>query len=113
VVRAAPHAALFPRCAALVHHGGSGTTAAALRAGTPQVILPVMLDQFHHAYYLARAGLAPQAPRLASVTTRTLTSALQQALALPEAPREAAALRLRQSDAGALFVAHLERAVAA
>lgn len=47
-----------PRVAVAVHHGGSGTTASALRAGVPQVVLPMMLDQFHHAHHLRRAGLA-------------------------------------------------------
>ncbi|CAH9079634.1 unnamed protein product [Cuscuta europaea] len=40
---------LFPRCAAAIHHGGSGSTAAALQAGIPQVICPFMLDQFYWA----------------------------------------------------------------
>ena len=110
VVRDAPHAALFPRCAAVVHHGGSGTMAAALRAGVPQVILPVMLDQFHHAHHLLRLGLAPTAPKLANVTARKLARALQEALALPVQPRKALAQRLQQSDAGAAFAAQLERA---
>jgi UDP:flavonoid glycosyltransferase YjiC (YdhE family) len=39
------HGWLFARCAAAVHHGGAGTTAAALRAGVPSVIVPHMLDQ--------------------------------------------------------------------
>jgi vancomycin aglycone glucosyltransferase len=107
LAREAPHAQLFPRCAAIVHHGGAGTTAAALRAGTPQVILPVMLDQFHHAHHLARAGLAPAAPRLSKITSAKLTRALQQALASPMEPRQALAQRLHASDAGGLFVERL------
>jgi vancomycin aglycone glucosyltransferase len=112
-VREAPHAMLFPRCAAIVHHGGAGKTAAALRAGTPQVILPVMLDQFHHAHHLARAGLAPRAPRLSKITGPKLTRALQQALALPLEPRQTLAAHLQASDAGALFVEHLVQLTAA
>jgi UDP:flavonoid glycosyltransferase YjiC (YdhE family) len=38
-VRAVNHAAVFPACRAVVHHGGAGTTAAALRAGIPTLIL--------------------------------------------------------------------------
>ena len=46
VVRAVNHAAVFPACRAVVHHGGAGTTAAALRAGIPTLILfTVWLDQ--------------------------------------------------------------------
>ncbi len=41
----APHDWLFPQVAAVVHHGGAGTTAAALRAGKPQVICPFIADQ--------------------------------------------------------------------
>lgn len=41
----APHAWLFPRMAAVVHHGGAGTTAAGLRAGVPSVVIPHGLDQ--------------------------------------------------------------------
>lgn len=111
VAREAPHAKLFPRCAAVVHHGGAGTMAAALRAGAAQVILPVMLDQFHHAHQLARAGLTPAAPRLAKITSATLQRALQAALDLPEQPRRSLAERLQQSDAGGLFVDQLQRRV--
>ncbi len=39
------HAAVFPRCALVVHHGGAGTTAAVLRAGRPAVVRPVSADQ--------------------------------------------------------------------
>lgn len=42
---AAPHEALFPRMAAVVHHGGAGTTAAGLRAGCPTVVCPFAVDQ--------------------------------------------------------------------
>ena len=58
-VRAAPHDALFPRCAGVVHHGGAGTTAMAARAGVPQVLVPHASDQFFWAHRLARLGLAP------------------------------------------------------
>jgi vancomycin aglycone glucosyltransferase len=44
-VRAVNHAAVFPSCRAVVHHGGAGTTAAGLRAGIPSLILWVFLDQ--------------------------------------------------------------------
>ena len=47
IVDEVDHALLFPRVAAVVHHGGSGTTATAARAGVPQVIVPHILDQFY------------------------------------------------------------------
>jgi UDP:flavonoid glycosyltransferase YjiC (YdhE family) len=54
-----PHALLFPRCAAVVHHGGAGTTAAAARAGVPQAIVPHLLDQHHWGWQVHRLGLGP------------------------------------------------------
>lgn len=54
----APHSLLFPHAAAIVHHGGVGTTGQALRAGKPQLIVPFMGDQFDHADRLTRRGIA-------------------------------------------------------
>ncbi|XP_008782837.1 sterol 3-beta-glucosyltransferase UGT80B1 isoform X2 [Phoenix dactylifera] len=51
---------LFPKCAAIVHHGGSGSTAAALRAGIPQIVCPFLLDQFYWAERLCWIGVAPE-----------------------------------------------------
>jgi sterol 3beta-glucosyltransferase len=42
---AAPHTWLFPKCGAVVHHGGAGTLAAGLKAGCPTVICPFIFDQ--------------------------------------------------------------------
>lgn len=49
IVEEAPHEWLFPQVAATVHHGGAGTTTAALRAGVPTIITPVVGDQFDHS----------------------------------------------------------------
>jgi vancomycin aglycone glucosyltransferase len=46
VIGSVSHRPLFPRVAAVVHHGGAGTTAAATRAGRPQVVVPHLFDQF-------------------------------------------------------------------
>jgi len=55
------HASLFPRCAAVVHHGGAGTVTTAARAGVPQLVVPHVLDQFYWAGCLHRHGVAPPA----------------------------------------------------
>ncbi len=111
VVRDAPHAALFARCAVIVHHGGSGTTAQALRAGVPQVVLPHMLDQFYHAHRLHLAGLAAPPLPMVSVTAARLRDAIEAALALPVGPLQVAAHRLRASHAGADIVQRVENMV--
>ncbi|KAI3770330.1 hypothetical protein L6452_01458 [Arctium lappa] len=55
-----PYKWLFPKCAAAIHHGGSGSTAAALHAGTPQVLCPFMLDQFYWAERMFWLGVSPE-----------------------------------------------------
>jgi UDP:flavonoid glycosyltransferase YjiC (YdhE family) len=58
----APLGALLPRCAAIVHHGGIGTTAAALAAGVPQLVLPFAYDQFDNAAQVRRLGVGEWLP---------------------------------------------------
>lgn len=75
VVDYAPHAAVFPRAAAIVHQGGIGTTAQALRAGKPTVIVPFAHDQFDNARRSERLGLGLTMSRdrySAATATRTL-----------------------------------------
>lgn len=57
-----PHAALLPHCCAVMHHGGAGTTAAALAAGTPQLVCPLHFDQFAQAGRVEHLGLGLQLP---------------------------------------------------
>ena len=49
--------AVLPRCAAIVHHGGIGTLAQAIAAGTPQLTMPMGFDQPDNATRLARLGI--------------------------------------------------------
>ena len=57
VLDSAPHSWLFPRMAAVVHHGGAGTTAEGLRAGVPSVIVPFAFDQFFWGARVKELGL--------------------------------------------------------
>lgn len=59
VVGPTPHEALFPRCAMVIHHGGSGTTHSACRAGVPSLVMPFAADQFFWASRLQALGVAP------------------------------------------------------
>lgn len=104
----APHALLFPRTALVVHHGGSGTTAQALRAGVPQVLLPLILDQFHHAHRLYLAGIAPRPVAMERISAAGLTAAIESALQLPAGPRHAAAARLQMSNGREQIVRRIE-----
>jgi rhamnosyltransferase subunit B len=53
-----PYSALLPHAAAIVHHGGIGTTAQALRAGHPMLVVPFVNDQFDNAERAAKLGVA-------------------------------------------------------
>jgi sterol 3beta-glucosyltransferase/vancomycin aglycone glucosyltransferase len=59
-VGAVDHRALFPRASLVVHHGGAGTTHAAVAAGVPSVVVPHVGDQRYWADRLYRLGTAPQ-----------------------------------------------------
>jgi UDP:flavonoid glycosyltransferase YjiC (YdhE family) len=95
----APHDWLFPRMAAAVHHGGAGTTAAAVRAGIPSVIVPFYGDQPFWARCLQREGVAPPALDRKNLTAEALASAIDSTLQEP-VRRSAAALgeRVRAED---------------
>ena len=72
----APFRALFPLCAAVVHHGGIGTVAAAMAAGVPQLICPVCFDQADNGYRVRRLGLGAM-PRGGKLTGKRLAAALE------------------------------------
>lgn len=79
LVKSVNHAAVFPLCRAVVHHGGSGTTAAAVRAGVPTVILWVGADQPVWATQVKRLGVG-EALRFSRTTRASLRAALRTVL---------------------------------
>jgi sterol 3beta-glucosyltransferase len=79
VIGDTPHDWLFPRTSLIIHHGGSGTTHSASRAGVPSVVLPFAADQFFWAEQLRQRGLAPAAASARNVTTATLSHAITAA----------------------------------
>ena len=75
----APHDWLFPRCRAVVHHGGAGTTAAGLRAGVPSILIPHTTDQPFWGSRVAAIGAGPSPVPVHRLTAETLAVALEQA----------------------------------
>ena len=102
----APHATLLPRCAAMVHHGGAGTTQAACLAGRPSVVVPFLADQFFWADRLRSLGVAPRAVRRRGLTARALARAIREILASPTAGKRAADLSaaMKKEDGVAVAV---------
>ena len=79
-----PLRTLLPRAAALVHHGGVGTTAEALRAGVPQVVVPLAYDQFDNAARVTALHAGCGLPGgTAGARPRALARALGRLLASP------------------------------
>lgn len=75
-----PHQWLFPRMAAIVHHGGAGTTAAALRSGIPSVVVPFGGDQHHWGRILIEKGVSPQMLPVDDLTEESLAHAISLAM---------------------------------
>lgn len=71
------HDWLFPRCSAIVHHGGAGTTGAAVRSGRPMVVCPVFADQPFWARRVEELGVG-RTLRLREFTAERLEQALRQ-----------------------------------
>ncbi len=72
-----PHDWLFPRVAAVVHHGGAGTTAAGLRAGVPAVIVPFFADQPFWGRQVYQLGVGPQPISRKRLTAERLAEAIR------------------------------------
>ncbi|OHV04532.1 hypothetical protein BKN37_09555 [Mycobacterium talmoniae] len=79
LVGAVNHAAVFPRCRAVVHHGGAGTTAAGVRAGVPTVILWIGADQPVWAASVKRLEVGVS-QRLSCTSRESLVAALRTVL---------------------------------
>jgi UDP:flavonoid glycosyltransferase YjiC (YdhE family) len=79
IVSAVGHATVLPRCRAVVHHGGAGTTAAAMRAGVPSLILWLWLDQPMWAAGIQQLG-SGLGQRFAEVTQQSLIAGLTSIL---------------------------------
>lgn len=71
-----PHDWLFPRCSLAIHHGGAGTTGAALRAGIPSLIVPFAADQFFWGRRIAEQGFGLTLGSRKSLTAPLLAHAI-------------------------------------
>ena len=100
VADSAPHDWLFGRVAAVVHHGGAGTTSAGLRAGVPTVAVPFFEDQFFWGRRVEALGVGPRPIRQKDLTAAGLAAAIDQAVHDPDMRTRAVDLarRIGQED---------------
>jgi sterol 3beta-glucosyltransferase len=78
-LESAPHDWLLPRCKMLIHHGGAGTTAAGLRAGIPNIVVPYMADQPFWARRVHAIGAGPQSIPVKDLSVENLRRAIVDA----------------------------------
>lgn len=99
-VDAVPHSWLFPRMAAVIHHGGAGTTAAGLSAGIPTVIVPFTVDQPFWGWRVHELGVGPRWIMRKKLTVEKLAGAIDQAVHDQAMARRARELggRIRAED---------------
>lgn len=92
VAESVPHDWLFPRVSVAVHHGGVGTTGAALRAGIPSVIIPFVVDEPFWAWQVHQLGAGPAGIPPQQLTVDNLALAIQTAINDAEMRQNAATL---------------------
>jgi UDP:flavonoid glycosyltransferase YjiC (YdhE family) len=88
-----PHSWLFPQMAAVVHHGGAGTTAAGARAGVPSLIVPYFGDQPFWGEVIRRAGIGPAPLPHRKMTVEALAQRIKQAT-------ESSSMRAKAAEKG-------------
>ncbi len=105
----APFSRLFPRCAAVIHHGGIGTVSQALAAGIPQLVIPLAFDQFDNAARVARLGVGASLPGSIATPARIATT-LRRLLTAPSVRASCKRVhdRLATDDAIPRICEHLE-----
>ena len=110
-IEAVPHDWLFPQVAAVVHHGGSGTTGAGLRAGIPTVIIPFFGDQPFWGHRVYELGVGPRPIPRKRISVERLADAISTAVSDASMRTRAVALGeyIRTEDGVARAVEILEQ----
>jgi UDP:flavonoid glycosyltransferase YjiC (YdhE family) len=87
-----PHLKLFPRMAAVIHHGGAGTVATSAISGVPQIVVPHLLDQYYWGSQIYRSNLGPKPIWRSRLTSRKLAGAIHETLSHKRMKQKATAV---------------------
>lgn len=103
-----PHAQIFPHAAAVVHQGGAGTTAQALRAKKPMIIVPFGFDQFDNAARMHRLGVSKTLQK-PEYTLKTLVQTLEALLSDAQISQQAQSYghTLQAEDGASVAAEHI------
>jgi UDP:flavonoid glycosyltransferase YjiC (YdhE family) len=96
-VRRSPYTKVLPRCALIVHHGGAGTTQAALLAGRPSIVVAHVSDQFFWGAELERLKVGGRTLRRKGLEAKQLAAGIADALAIPALATNAIEIGQRMS----------------
>jgi vancomycin aglycone glucosyltransferase len=97
-----PFELLFPRLAAIVYHGGTGTMALAARAGIPQVAFPFMADQFENRKQIVKLGLGPNACDFKKLSAEALSLAINECVSNDKYKKNAIGISQKLKDSNGL-----------
>jgi sterol 3beta-glucosyltransferase len=104
------HSWLFPRMAAVVHHGGAGTTAAGLRAGVPSIVVPFFGDQLFWGQRVEKLGVGTAPIPRKKLTVDNLARAIDRAVTDRVMCQQSASLgaKIQSEDGIAIAVSVIE-----
>jgi sterol 3beta-glucosyltransferase len=113
-VKRTPHAQVFLRCAAVVHHAGAGTTHTTLKAGVPSIPVPHVSDQFGWSDQLHRLGVAPAPLKRTKLTATALASRIRETAGDSRMKQNALAMQARMAaddgpSTAAMMIEHAMR----
>jgi UDP:flavonoid glycosyltransferase YjiC (YdhE family) len=110
-----PHNLIFPACDAVIHHGGSGTSHSAARAGKPQMMVPLIIDQFYWGYRVSELGIGPKSIKISRVSKKELKRKVLDLMNNPDYKKNAAALgkKVRSEKGVRNFTAYIQKFAAA
>lgn len=81
--KAIPHVLIFPACDAIIHHGGCGTTHSAARAGKPQMVFPLIIDQHYWGNRVFDLGVGPDRVKISKTTKKQLDNKILDLMTNP------------------------------